>query len=152
MPSLHLNASRSVRLRFAVKPPTGRQLRSEVEGKRVEDWRIDDLRKAIRANRVSFPSQVPIFPMHDRPDLQFKLAQLYFIFGWSCSAIAAKYGLIRQRVQQILNTWKRRAAQMGYLQAIPPMVPAPAKLVFQAVLLPVPMPARPLMVEHEHAY
>ena len=109
-------------LHFAVKPLNrSLQFRSEVEGKKVEDWRIDDLREAIRANRVSFPSQVPTFPLHERPDLQFKLAQLYFVFGWNCSAIAAKYGLIRQRVQQILNTWKRRAAQMGYLQEIPPM-------------------------------
>jgi hypothetical protein len=77
------------------------------------------LRAAIRANRVSFPAQVPIFLKHDRPDLQRQMVQLYFILGWSCDAIGNRYGLIRQRVQQILNTWKRRAAQTGYIQHIP---------------------------------
>ena len=37
-----------------------------------------------------------------------------------CNRIGARYGLRGQRVQQILNTWTMRAAQMGYLQTIPP--------------------------------
>ena len=80
---------------------------------------LSNLRAAIRGNRVSFPSQVPVFRKHDRPDLQRQMVQLYFVFGWNCDAIANRYGLIRQRVQQILNTWKRRAAQTGYIQHIP---------------------------------
>src|ERR1700730_13200268 len=80
------------------------------------EMRIDDLRDAIRKNRVSFPSQVPTFPKHDRPDLQRRLVQLYFSFGWSGSKIGARYGLSRLRVQQILNTWKRRAVEVGYVQ------------------------------------
>jgi hypothetical protein len=88
------------------------------------EWRINllslpRLRAAIRSNRVSFPSQVPTFAKHDRPDLQRKVVQLYFVLGWSCSDIGARYGLIRQRVQQILSTWKRRATEMGYVQHIP---------------------------------
>lgn len=88
--------------------------------KRVEDFRIDQLRSAIRKNRVSFPSQVPVFSKHDRPDLQRKIVQLYFVLGWSCPDIAVRHGLIRQRVQQILHTWQQRAAQTGYIQLIPP--------------------------------
>ena len=95
-------------------------LAAAVEGPNLEALSLDSLRQAIRSNRVSFPSQIPVFPKHDRPDLQWKFAQLYFVFGWNCRAIASKYGLIRQRVQQVLNTWKRRAVQMGYLQFIPP--------------------------------
>lgn len=87
---------------------------------RIEDLRIDRLRQAIRGNRISFPSQVPIFFKHDRPDLQRKVVQLYFVFGWSCVDIARRHGILRQRVQQILNTWKQRAAQTGYIQHIPP--------------------------------
>lgn len=79
-----------------------------------------DLRRAVRENRVSFPSQTPTFSKHDRPDLQWKFAQLYFVLGWNCSDIADRYGLIRQRVQQILNTWKHRAVETGYIQSIPP--------------------------------
>ena len=72
---------------------------------------IRDLREAIRANRVSFPSQVPTFTEYDRPDLQRKLAQLYFVLGWNCNNIGARYGLSAGRVQEILNTWKRRAVK-----------------------------------------
>src|SRR5579871_395160 len=83
------------------------------------EMRTDELRKAIRKNQVSFPSQVPSFPKHDRPDLQQKLAQLYFVCGWSGPKIGARYGLSRLRVQQILNTWKRRAVEQGYIQTVP---------------------------------
>jgi hypothetical protein len=86
----------------------------------LEGIRIADLRDAIRANRVSFPSQVPTFPKHDRPDLQRKLAQLYFVLGWNCTAIGARYGLAPARVRQILHTWRLRAVQTGYIQHIPP--------------------------------
>jgi DNA-binding transcriptional regulator LsrR (DeoR family) len=85
-----------------------------------EEMSLDELRRAVRANRVSFPSQAPTFMKHDRPDLQWKFAQLYFVLGWNCRDIAERYGLIRQRVQQILNTWKHRAVQTGYIQFIPP--------------------------------
>jgi len=83
-----------------------------------------ELRRRIRQNRVSFPSQVPTFEKHDRPDIQYKAVQLYFLFGWSCNRIAQRHGLLRQRVQQILSTWKRRAIQTGYIQEIPPPLPA----------------------------
>jgi hypothetical protein len=86
----------------------------------IESLNISTLREAIRANRISFPSQVPVFRKHDRADLQRKMVQLYFLFGWSCSRIGARYRLRRQRVNQILNTWKRRAVRIGYLQSIPP--------------------------------
>jgi hypothetical protein len=93
--------------------------RSSSAEAQVDLLSLSNLRAAIRGNRVSFPSQVPIFAKHDRPDLQRQMVQLYFVFGWNCDAIANRYGLIRQRVQQILNTWKRRAAQTGYIQHIP---------------------------------
>ncbi len=86
----------------------------------IEKLRINKLRKAVRTNRISFPSQVPVFQKHDRADLQHKIVLLYFLLGWSCSKIGNRYGLRRQRVQQILATWTSRAVQMGYLQAIPP--------------------------------
>jgi len=91
---------------------------------KIEELSLSELRGKIRRNRVSFPSQVPIFPKHDRPDIQRKAVQLYFLFGWSCSRIAQRYGVLRQRIQQILSTWKRRAIQMGYIQEIPPALPS----------------------------
>jgi len=86
---------------------------------------LNELRRKIRQNRVSFPSQVPTFQKHDRPDLQRKAVQLYFLFGWSCNKIARRLGILRQRVQQILSTWKRRAIQLGYIQEIPAAMPPP---------------------------
>lgn len=40
--------------------------------------------------------------------------------GWSGKAIRARYDLSRQRFQQIVNTWKKRAVEFGYIQIIPP--------------------------------
>jgi hypothetical protein len=101
------------------------RVRPRIEsGNKIEELSLTELRAKIRKNRVSFPSQVPTFPKHDRPDLQRKAVQLYFLFGWSCTRIAERYGVLRQRIQQILSTWKRRAIQMGYIQEIPPATPS----------------------------
>jgi hypothetical protein len=101
---------------FAEVPANGR-----VNETNLSEMRIDDLRDAIRQNQVTFPSQVPTFPKHDRPDLQRKLVQLYFVLGWSGPKIGVRYGLRRLRVQQILNAWKRRAVELGYIQSVPPV-------------------------------
>jgi hypothetical protein len=53
--------------------------------------------------------------------LQWKCAQLYFVRRWNCEGIGAKYGLVHQRVRQILNTWTRRAIETGHIQFIPPL-------------------------------
>jgi hypothetical protein len=82
--------------------------------------RLDELRIAIHNNQVSFPSQVPVFSKHTRPDLQQKLAQLYFVLGWSGPRIRERYNLNKQRFHQVLTTWTRRAIEMGYIQTIPP--------------------------------
>ncbi len=94
--------------------------RSAVPETPLHEMRLDHLRKAIRKNQVTFPSQVPMFTKHDRPDLQQKLTQLYFLLGWSAAKIGARFGISRLRVQQILNTWKRRAVEVGYIQSVPP--------------------------------
>jgi two-component system, OmpR family, KDP operon response regulator KdpE len=82
--------------------------------------RIDKLRQALRDNAVSFPNPVPVFPRHDRPDLQWKLVLLYFVRGWHCEDIAVRYGLFAPRVHQILKTWARRAIEKGYVEYFPP--------------------------------
>jgi hypothetical protein len=87
---------------------------------KLAEMRLDKLRMAVRKNEVSFPSQVPTFPKHTRPDLQRKLVQLYFILGWRAKEICTRYHLGRSRFQQILGTWTRRAIELGYIQRIPP--------------------------------
>jgi hypothetical protein len=80
-------------------------------------------------NLISFPGQVPVFGRHDRPDLQWRFAQLYFVLGWRCGEIAARYGVARQRAGQILKAWTARAVETGYIQVIPPPPELPEFLV-----------------------
>jgi len=105
---------------------------------KLESLRTDQLRVAVRGNLVTFPSQVPVFERHDRPDLQRRVVQLYFVLGWSCATIAARYGMVRQRIGQVLNTWKRRAVETGYIQYIPsPESPCRPRADVWIVLSPV---------------
>src|ERR1700693_1981790 len=76
------------------------------------------LRCAVLENQVSFPAQVPVFEKQARPDLQRKMAVLYFVRGWTMTDIAARYSVARQRVGQIITAWRTRAELEGYLQRI----------------------------------
>jgi hypothetical protein len=76
------------------------------------------LRRAVQENEVSFPAQVPVFEKQSRPDLQRKIAVLYFVRGWTMTDIAARYSLARQRVGQIITAWRTRAELEGYVQKI----------------------------------
>lgn len=137
-----------------------------LSARHLEDVHIRDLREAIRANRASFPSQVPTFTKHGQPDLQRKLVQLYFVLGWNYSDIGARYGLGPARVQQILDMWKCRAVKAGYIQHIPPaevmsqqpMVRASRHTITAAPHIippfaraPFPSPARDLSISSEAA-
>lgn len=108
----------------------------------LDSLRVDQLRVAVRANLVSFPSAVPTFERHDRPDLQWRIVQLYFAFGWGYETIAIRFGLAHQRVAQILKTWKRRAIETGYVQYIPPFEP----LTMPAASASIPPPQVPPFV------
>jgi transposase len=103
-----------------VSRPSKRPPDAAVLDKKLYEMRVDQLREAIRNNQASFPAQIPTFSRHTRPDLQRKLVQLYFVNGWSAPQIRARYRLGGQRFQQILSTWKNRAIELGYIQAIPP--------------------------------
>ena len=116
----------------------------------LDRLRLDQLRAAVRANLVTFPSPVPTFERHDRPDLQWRIVQLYFLMGWGYETIGVRYGLVHQRVAQILKTWKRRAIETGLIQHIPPFEPlpkpaasiaAPVPQVPAFVAIPAPAPA-----------
>jgi len=100
-------------------PIASRKDRIAFSRQSIEAIDIKNLRAAIRANWVSFPSQIPIFPSSAAPELQSKLAQLYFVLGWNCADIANRYGMVEQRVRDILHGWKFRAANAGYIQHIP---------------------------------
>jgi hypothetical protein len=87
----------------------------------LDSVRLDLLQSAIRANEVSFPSQVPVFVRHAPPALQCRVVQLYFIHGWSCGKIAKRYGFVRNYIWGVVNEWRRHAVSLGYIQVIPPM-------------------------------
>ena len=85
----------------------------------IAEMSLRPLRAAIRNNEVSFPSQVPVFPCQSRADIQWRLAELYFVHNWSCSDLGRRYGVTMERVRQLVSQWARRAAALGYLQEIP---------------------------------
>src|SRR5580658_5011922 len=86
----------------------------------LNQLRLDQLQEAIRANQVSFPSQVPVFIKHAEGKLQCHVVLLYFVRSWSCEKIAKRYGFTRQHIWQIVSEWRRHAVALGYLQVIPP--------------------------------
>ncbi len=95
-------------------------MRSQSTGHRVdENLQLDDLRAAIRANRVSFPVPVPIFARQYRADIQWRLAELYLVHGWSPVRLSARYRISRTRIRQSVRSWVRRAKTLGYLQPVP---------------------------------
>ena len=85
----------------------------------IGEWNIRFIRTAIRAHRVSFPSQVPVFNRLHRPDLQWRVVLLYFIHGWPRSRIAKRYGITAKRVGQIVRQWTASAIGLGYVDWIP---------------------------------
>ena len=82
--------------------------------------RLDQLQEAVRSNRVSFPSQVPVFIKHSGGQQQSQVILLYFVLGWNCDRIAKRYKVTRQHIWQIVSEWKGHAVALGYLQVIPP--------------------------------
>ena len=82
-------------------------------------WSVRGLRAAIRNERLSFPSQVPVFPNLHRPDIQWRIVSLYFVRGWSRCRIAERYRMTEKRVGQLLRQWMERAISRGYVDRIP---------------------------------
>jgi hypothetical protein len=81
--------------------------------------RNHELQEAVRWNYVSFPAQAPVYRGQSRPDIQWRLAVLYFVQGWSLNNVAKKYGLSRERAGQILKAWRLLSVENGYIQEIP---------------------------------
>lgn len=90
----------------------------------IHQMRLRDLRAAVQGNRISFPSQVPVFERQSRADVQWRIAGLYFVRNWSCNLLAERYGVTAGRIRQLLSQWTKRAAALGYLQEIPTTGPA----------------------------
>ena len=91
----------------------------------IAQMSLRQLRAAIQNNEASFPSQVPTFACQSRADVQWRLVELYFVRNWSCSKVAARYGVTLERARQLIQNWVKRAIAVGYLQEIPAAAPQP---------------------------
>jgi hypothetical protein len=78
------------------------------------------LRRAIRSNLVTFPSQIPRLLKRPAGDMQQRIVQLFFVRGWSARDISRRFGLSKARVLRILADWKIRAIDSGWIQEIEP--------------------------------
>jgi hypothetical protein len=78
----------------------------------------ETLRRALRGNIVSFPSQIPPLLKCPPADAQWRIVLLFFVRGWSSSKIAARFSVPRHRIWKILNGWSVRALALGYIQVI----------------------------------
>ena len=76
------------------------------------------LRRAIRSNIVTFPSQIPAFLKQPSADMQWRVVLLFFVRGWSSAEIARRFDIPRHRISEILNDWSIRALALGYVQVI----------------------------------
>jgi hypothetical protein len=82
-------------------------------------WNIRVIRSAIQNQKLSFPSQVPVFMHLHRTDIQWRIVLLYFVHSWPSGRIAERYGMTRKRVGQLLRQWTSRAIVRGYVDQIP---------------------------------
>ena len=130
----------------------------------IAHWGLRRLRVAIQKNEVSFPSQVPKFECQSRADLQWRLAELYFIRNWTCPDLGRRCGVTMERARQLIFNWVQRAVVLGYLQEIPTTessldlaVPKEAVLAEDEATLPIiaftngspgTMPSEPAMSLH----
>lgn len=78
------------------------------------------LRLALRQNLVSFPSQVPTLFGCSGHHTSERVAQLYFVRGWSVRNICDRYGLQKYVAHKLITEWRIRAIAAGYIQDIHP--------------------------------
>jgi hypothetical protein len=76
------------------------------------------LRRALRSNIISFPSQVPVLSRQSTSDIQWRAVHLYFLQGWAVSAISIRFRIPIHRIWRLLNEWVVRALAFGYIQII----------------------------------
>src|SRR5271157_990931 len=78
------------------------------------------LRRAVRQNIVSFPSQISAFLSRPTADMQCRVVLLFFVRGWSSVDIATRFNVPKHTIWGILNDWSVRALALGYIQVIDP--------------------------------
>jgi hypothetical protein len=107
---------------FFISSPNNESMAREFELTKTQ-MSLRRLRTAIQNNVVSFPSQIPRFDCQSRADVQWRLAELYFIHSWTCPELGRRYGVTMERARQLVFNWVQRAIALGYLQEIPALAP-----------------------------
>ena len=82
----------------------------------VADLGLLRLRRAIRNNQVSFPSQVPVFSSQTASDIQWRIVALFFVQNWSAGDLGVRYNCSGSYICKIIAQWVLRASALGYLQ------------------------------------
>ena len=90
---------------------------------------LRQLRIAIQANQIAISSPMLVFDGQSRGEIQWRVAELFLIHGWTCARIGRRYGVTRGRIWQMIRGWVDRAQRLGYLQEIPPAIPASAPML-----------------------
>lgn len=86
----------------------------------LEWYNLRQLRAAVQRNAISFPSQMPVFAGSSRPDIQWRMAHLFFVGRWSIKALAQRYKLTSQWTRSVIRDWIDLAIHFGYVEEIPP--------------------------------
>ena len=76
------------------------------------------LRRAVRGNIVSFPSQIQAFLRRPTADMQCRVVLLFFVRGWRSVDIATRFNVPKHVIWGVLNEWSVRALALGYIQVI----------------------------------
>jgi hypothetical protein len=91
---------------------------SEIGESAIQDCPITQLRAAILSNHV-FPVPIPIVVSQYRRNIQWRIAELNFVHGWSPILLAERYKATSSRVRRSLRSRVRRPGTIGYLQTVP---------------------------------
>jgi putative transposase len=82
--------------------------------------KLRQLRLAIQRNTISFPSPTPVFDWRQDNDVQWRMAHLFFIAGWSILALGRRYQVPSSRAGMLVRDWIELAIASGLVQEIPP--------------------------------
>lgn len=106
---------------------------------------LQQFRQGIQQNKVAFPTPVPVFHGEGAAGIQWRAAELYLVHGWTCSRLGQRYGVTRGRIWQLVRGWIDKAQTQGYLQDIPPAIPAVKSVTADEPVAHVPaMPPLPI--------
>ena len=80
---------------------------------------LNQLRAAIQANAVSFPSPTPMFVGREAGHIQWRMAHLFFLAGWSLGELGRRYQMPPWRASLLVRDWADRVIALHLVERIP---------------------------------